>query len=76
VSISGESAEVSDEALQQSETYLVYRRSVVGVVLVRASGAGVETITIDPRMGSFVLTDSGVGPQWNRANVRVGRCHE
>ena len=76
VSISGESAEVVDEGQKQSETYLVYRRSVMGVILVRANGASVETITIDPRVGSFVLTDSGVGPLWNRANVWVGRCHE
>ncbi len=76
VSIRGETADVLDGATNQDAVYQVYRKNAAGVILLRGKGVGVEVITIDPQTGSFVLTDAGVGPVWNRTNVWVGRCHE
>ena len=74
ISFAGEEATVADEFMKDSYRFQVYQRREDGVILIRAKGVGVEVITIDPRSGSFVLTDSGVQTLWNRASVWAGRC--
>lgn len=64
-----------DEVMKESNQFQVYSRSSAGVILIRGKGVGIEVITIDPQSGSFVLTDSGVSPLWNRTNVWAGRCN-
>lgn len=74
ISFAGEEATVRDEFMKESYRFQVYQRREDGVILLRGKGVGVEVITIDPRSGSFVLTDSGVQTLWNRTSVWVGRC--
>jgi hypothetical protein len=74
ISFAGEHALVRDEFMKESYQFQVHARRESGIVLVRGKGVGVEIITIDPQNGSFVHTDAGVQPLWNRANVWVGRC--
>jgi len=60
------------------ERFQVIRRDATSVVLVRVGhglvGATVDVLMIDPQNGSFVSSDSSVGPLWNRTTVWVGRC--
>lgn len=60
ISIEGDQATVRDEFMKESYQFQVYERREDGVILIRGKGVGVELITIDPRNGSFVLTDAGV----------------
>ena len=60
------------------DRFHVIRRDSTSVILVRVgqglAGGTVEVITIDPQNGSLVVSDSSVGPLWNRTTVWVGRC--
>ena len=75
ISFDDDQASVLDEVLQQTYLFAVFSRRSDGVVLVRTKEIGAEVITVDPRNGSFVLTDAGVSLLWNRASVWVGRCY-
>ena len=75
ISFDDDQASVLDEVLNQTYRFQVHSRRSDGVVLLRGKGVGVEVITIDPRNGSFLLTDAGVSLLWNRASVWVGRCY-
>ena len=75
ISFEDDRASVLDEVLNETYQFQVHSRRSDGVVLLRGKGVGVEVITIDPRNGSFVLTDAGVSRLWNRASVWVGRCY-
>lgn len=74
ISVEGNQAMVRDEFMKETYRFQIHERREDGVILIRGKGVGVEVITIDPRNGSFVLTDAGVQTLWNRANVWVGRC--
>jgi len=74
ISLGAKEATVRDEFLKESYRFQVYQRRQDGVILMRLKGVGVEVITIDPRSGSFLLSDSGVQTLWNRASVWAGRC--
>ena len=74
ISVGGNQAMVRDEFMKETYRFQIYERREDGVILIRGKGVGVEVITIDPRNGSFILTDAGVQTLWNRANVWVGRC--
>lgn len=76
ISIERDQATVNDEVTKRSDQFQVYKRDQSGVILIRLKDIGVETITVDPRNGSFVLTDAGVQLPWNRASVWVGRCFQ
>ena len=69
ISFDDDQASVLDEVLNQTYRFQVHSRRSDGVVLLRGKGVGVEVITIDPRNGSFVLTDAGVSQLWNRATA-------
>ena len=60
------------------EKFQVIRRDAASVILVRVgqglAGGTIEVLTVDPQNGSFVASDSSVGPLWNRTTVWVGRC--
>jgi hypothetical protein len=75
ISFADDEATVLDEVLKESYRVQVDARRDDGVILVRHKGVGIEVITIDPRNGSFILTDVGVQTLWNRANVWAGRCY-
>jgi hypothetical protein len=74
ISWQGDDASVVDEVMNLTSQFAVVARSASGIVLVRPKDVGVETITIDPSTGSFLLTDATVTVLANRANVWVGRC--
>jgi len=60
------------------ERFQVIRRDSTSIILARVgqglAGGTVEILMIDPQNGSFVASDSSVGPLWNRTTVWVGRC--
>ncbi|HEY4580184.1 MAG TPA: hypothetical protein VIG89_04040 [Candidatus Acidoferrales bacterium] len=74
ISFASENATVLDEVTKDTHRFQVYQRGPNGLILLRTKDVGVEVITIDPRNGSFVHTDSGVQTLWNRTNVWAGRC--
>lgn len=60
------------------ERFQVIRRDSTSVILARVgqglAGGTIEVLMIDPQNGSFVASDSSIGPLWNRTTVWVGRC--
>jgi hypothetical protein len=63
------------ETLEMPERFTV-GQGFYGVILVseRAPHESPQTITIDPKNGSFVYSSQFVDPDYNRANVWYGRC--
>jgi len=79
ISLTGsQEAEVRADQIATPDRFQIIRRDPASLILVRigqgASGGTVETLTIDPRNGSFVVGNSSVGPLWNRTGVWVGQC--
>lgn len=74
ISLTGKHAIVRDEFMKASYRFEVYERRDDGVILIRGKGTAVEIIGIDPRNGSFVLTDVGAQTFRNGTTVWVGRC--
>jgi len=79
ITLGGEEASVVSGQEASAEVYRVVRRDTRGVILVSvrhgAFGGTVQVLTIDPLNGSFVSSDTSVGPLFNRATVWVGRCY-